>query len=536
MLDASTLTTAFTQLTCEPGDRDPLASLAGRITPGIVPVAVPESWRGASPALRTRIARARDPWLGPVGRLRYATTLAAPRTPAAREPGSPDLAVIRAARLPDQIWADWAIRLTNDNGARHDRFRSSALVALLIPHSDMPLSQITALAGGQLKRHIANYHMGKLTEGTAALRILTEIALALDARDIPIDYQRRRDLAASTTLIDRATWATLARDAGLHPGRVGHARRYLYELLTGCSLRTAPPPYQLPSADAQARYNDFITGIPASLVSALTGHARRLLDARGIDGEPVEWQPPPGWVTATAWPGADPAHTDPAPIHHAMLHEHTPPGQIAANLGISLDHLRQVLRCHPLPRPLRPIRRTLIPAPAPASPPPGQQPGVLYLDPAWLREEYLTWHRPLDDITAQIGCPVQTLNRFARDHGIPVRPRGISTFIAAAAPGCHPSDLPEPLRHALAGRTAQRRLHRLLVIGEHASIHQATQTLGLWPSSLYTQLARLEHACGGRLVHRSPCPGSDGILTPLGEQLRRQARDYLGLTATSPGT
>jgi hypothetical protein len=306
--------------------------------------------------------------------------------------------------------------------------------------------------------------------------------------------------------------------------------------LTGCSLRTAPPPYQLPSADAQARYNDFITGIPASLVSALTGHARRLLDARGIDGEPVEWQPPPGWVTATAWPGADPAHTDPAPIHHAMLHEHTPPGQIAANLGISLDHLRQVLRCHPLPRPLRPIRRTLIPAPAPASPPPGQQPGVLYLDPAWLREEYLTWHRPLDDITAQIGCPVQTLNRFARDHGIPVRPRGISTFIAAAAPGCHPSDLPEPLRHALAGRTAQRRLHRLLVIGEHASIHQATQTLGLWPSSLYTQLARLEHACGGRLVHRSPCPGSDGILTPLGEQLRRQARDYLGLTATSPGT
>jgi hypothetical protein len=78
--------------------------------------------------------------------------------------------------------------------------------------------------------------------------------------------------------------------------------------------------------------------------------------------------------------------------------------------------------------------------------------------------------------------------------------------------------------------------HRLLVIGEHASIHQATQTLGLWPSSLYTQLARLEPACGGRLVHRSRCPGSDGILTPLGEQLRRQARDYLGLTATSPGT
>lgn len=35
---------------------------------------------------------------------------------------------------------------------------------------------------------------------------------------------------------------------------------------------------------------------------------------------------------------------------------------------------------------------------------------------------------------------------------------------SGAAPGCHPRDLPEPLRHALIGRTARRRLHRLLVV------------------------------------------------------------------------
>lgn len=75
---------------------------------------------------------------------------------------------------------------------------------------------------------------------------------------------------------------------------------------------------------------------------------------------------------------------------------------------------------------------------------------MLYLDPAWLREEYLTWHRSLDDIAGQIGCPIQTLNRFAHEHGIPVRPRGSTVFIASgAAPGHHPRDLPEPLRHAL---------------------------------------------------------------------------------------
>ena len=108
----------------------------------------------------------------------------------------------------------------------------------------MPLNHITALVSGRLKRHVAGYHLGKLTD--PALRILTELALALDQRDIPIDYQRRRDLAAGTTLIDDRTWATIARapdDAARPPP--GHARRYLYELLTGCGLHTAPPPYQL---------------------------------------------------------------------------------------------------------------------------------------------------------------------------------------------------------------------------------------------------------------------------------------------------
>jgi hypothetical protein len=187
----------------------------------------------AAAELRTRIARARDPWLPPVDRLRHATTLAAPRAPVRRPPGHLDLAVIRAARLPDQIWPDWAIRLTDDNAARHDRFRSSALIALLLPHSDLPLNQITALVSGQLKRHVAGYQMGKLT-GPAAVRILTELAFALDARDIPVNYQRRRDLATSTTLIDDTTWIRIARDAGMRASRAGHARRYLYELLTGC--------------------------------------------------------------------------------------------------------------------------------------------------------------------------------------------------------------------------------------------------------------------------------------------------------------
>ena len=368
MLDAGALTTAFTLLTArpDPSGQDPLASLVTGIPPGTVPPAIPSSWRPANPALAARITRARDPWLRAADRLRHATTLPVPRTPAPCPPGTPDLAAARAARLPDQLWPDWAVRLTDDPASSsHDKFLPAALIALLLPHSGMPLNQITKMVGGQLRRHVTGYHMSKLT--TEALRILTEFAFAIDDHGIPIDYRRRRDLAAATTLIDDDAWARMTREAGMRLASVASARRYLYELLTGCALATAPSPYRL-SAGSLGSYSDFVLGLPASLTTALAGHARRLLDGWGIGHEPLQWQPPDDWVTATAWPGADPARTDPAPIHRALLNEDAPPAQIAADLGISLGHLRQVLRRHPLPRPRRPVRRTLIPAPEPASP------------------------------------------------------------------------------------------------------------------------------------------------------------------------
>jgi TniQ/Bacterial regulatory helix-turn-helix protein, lysR family len=529
MLDAGVLTAAFTLLTARPDSsgHDPLASLVTGIPPGTVPPAIPSSWRPASPALGSRIARARDPWLRPADRLRHATTLPVPRAPAPRAPGAPDLAAARAARLPDQLWPDWAVRLTDDDtSSSHDKFLPAALIALLLPHSDMPLNQVTTMVSGQFRRHITGYHMSRLTAG--ALRILTELALAIDDCDIPIDYQRRRDLAAAATLIDDDAWARMTREAGMRLAPAASARRYLYELLTGCGLAAAPPPYRL-RAGSHGSYSDFVLGMPASLATALAGHARHLLDGWGIGGEPLHWQPPDDWVTAPAWPGADPARTDPGPIHHALLNDATPPVQIASDLGISLGHLRQVLRRHPLPRPRRPVRYTLVPAPEPATRPPGQQPGVIYLDPSWLRREYLTWHRSLDDIAAQIGCPIQTLNRFAHDNGIPVRTRGTSSYMpAASAPGIHPRDLPQPLLSALIGPRARGRLDRLLVIADHSSILAAAKALGLWQAALYDQVARLERACGGQLVNRRPRP-PDVILTPLGQQLCHQAREHLGL-------
>lgn len=538
MLDAATIPAAFALLAGPRGDRrpDPLADLATRIPDDAAPAAVPATWGRASPALRARVAHARDTCVPTIDRLRHATTLPAPRVPEPRPPGAPDLAAARAARLPDQLWPDWALRLTSDTSVRHERFRPFALAALLLPHSDMPLRRITALVSSQLKPGAAGHHLGKLTD--PALRILTELAFAADQHHIPIDYQRRRALAASSTLIDDGTWAAITRATGTRTGRgsrTGHARRYLYEQITGCSLHTAPPPYQLDAQPAGIEYGEFTVTITASLASALHDHARSVLASWGIDGEPLQWQPPASWVTATTWPGADPAAADPGPVHRALLKGDMPVTSVALSLGISADHMRQILRHHPLPMPLRPTRRRLYPQAQQPAPHPAQNPDAIRIDLDWLREQYLTWHRTLADIAAEAGCTTAALKQFAHEHGIPVRPRGTKRYLSTStASGLHPSQIPEPLRQVLRGPQAAHRLHRLLLIEQHPSAHQAAQANGIANTVLYNQVARIERDCGGPVINRTPKTRTTGSLTPLGEQLCQQARDFLGLTATSP--
>jgi hypothetical protein len=109
---------------------------------------------------------------------------------------------------------------------------------------------------------------------------------------------------SSATLIDEDAWARMTREAGMRLAPVAGARRYLCEVLTGCALVTAPGPYRL-GAGSLGSYSDFVLGMPASLTTALAGHARRLLAGWGIDHERLHWQPPEvhdrGRVFAAAW-------------------------------------------------------------------------------------------------------------------------------------------------------------------------------------------------------------------------------------------
>jgi hypothetical protein len=429
------------------------------------------------------------------------------------------------------------------------------LVALLLPGSDLSLTDITALLPHRPDPTQAAHQLRRLAAtpgGAVALRILTELAFALDDTNIPIDYPRRRRLAVSTTLIDAATWRTYCRHAGLKPGgprRLDQARRYLYELITGNNLATAPRPYHLPEGMPRADYVEFTTTLPADLVAALTAHALDHLATAGITGEPLTWQPPTNWVTVTTWPGADPDRTDPAPIHQALRtrwHDAADHWALthadADALGIGIEHLRLVLRRHPIDHAPYPQHRpgAIVPAtPADHEPrfrvdPGPHHPKRIYLvNLHWLREEYLTWGRSLTDIAAQIGCRSATLKRFATTQDIPPRARGGATCIATGTISGHPADLPNPLRLALHGQRARHRLQRFLDITSYPSLGQAAEALSLHQPTLTSQLHVLEGACGGQLLQRNPRPQPVGPLTPLGELLCRQARDHLNLAANA---
>jgi ribosomal protein L37AE/L43A len=548
--DAAAFTDAVRQLAPPRTGADPLAALVARCYRGPRIPAVPSSWRPASPALTGRILHSRQSDLSPLDRLRHATTLTTPTIP---DRPAADPAPGRAAGLPDQLWPVWAIRLTDDDSIDGPFFRSAMTAALLLPLSDLPLGQLTTLlphqpgleaVGHQLRR------LATLPNTDTVLRILTELALALDRHPIPIDYTRRRRLTAETTLLDRPTWHALCAGSGLHVGRhrrLDLARCYLYELLTGGSLTTAPAPYRLTDATLRIDHIEFAAAMPGPLAAALTEHAEGLLATVGITGEPLIWHPPTDWVTVTTWPGADPETTDPAPIHQAVRqrwastpHNHWAPTQaVAAGLGISSQHLREVLRRHPIPAtPYRPNRRTLIATPANNGPPhraedhPDHPRRVFHLDPHWLREQRTTWGRTLQDIAAEIGCTPATLRNFATEQHIPPRSRNSTASIhTGAAPG-HPADLPDLLRAALRGRAARGRLERFLLITDqpHPSLTAAAASIGAHQSRLTTQLHRLEHACGGHLLQRRPNPQPLGPPTALGQQLRRQALRHLDWT------
>jgi DNA-binding transcriptional LysR family regulator len=148
------------------------------------------------------------------------------------------------------------------------------------------------------------------------------------------------------------------------------------------------------------------------------------------------------------------------------------------------------------------------------------------VEPTWLRHQYVVKRRTLPDIATELHTSPTALARVARELGVPLRGRGGASHAAALTPAI--DDLPEWIRPAFQGQQAIERVRRILALAEHPTINVAAQALGIHPSTLNTQLHRIETALDTKLITRA-VPYHPMTLTEAGQRFIDQARQALGL-------
>lgn len=532
------------------------------------PHSLPRPWCLASPELASRILTVRDPQLRPTDRLRWRTTTTG------RRPQDDPAELGR--HVPDGLWADWSLRLCPPQALDFASFRAAGAVALRLPGSSAPLEALCSHRGegASFARKVSRVLqvVAAAEGGPAVLRALTQLSDGLRSEGSPIDYGRRRKLAADAILIEREDWARVCAAAGIPTGgvlRLNQSRLWLWETLTGGLPHDAPATLR-PSSAGLGAYHSFVLRLPARALALLDAHARRVLDENGCADEPLLWSPPIHWTDVVEeLPGCDPDSLDHTKVT-ALLWRNLPPRDVAATLGTTIDHVRVVARRHPwfarsprVPNQRTPLpdelggdglralvvdqRRTLrsladefgvsrqavrhaleredIPVPPAYSHP------TYDIDPAWLRAQYVDRCRTLPDIAAEMGAAPTTVARLARQHGIVLRGRGDASHAASMSA---PEHLPQPLAKALLGQGGILRVRRFQVFARARSLGHGGRLLGVGQTVLLTQLTKLEEACGGGLIVRSPRGVAAQQLTALGRRLLAQADDHLGLNPEAP--
>jgi hypothetical protein len=523
-----------------------------------------------SQPLQRRLLTCADAYLPVSERLRYRTRTPTPRPP---EPGS-TVAADRARHIPQYLWPDWIVRFQPQRGVRSGDMAIDIPAALLIPGN--PARNIHAT--GQLNpwRNNISVFLGAISQHYPdVLTAICRIAEYLDQHGSPIDYRRRRDTFTDVEL-SIEQWTQICARADANPGRAArllHARRYLFQLLTGAHL--ANRQHALSTADPwqRQRYDHFDRQMTSPLRDQLHHHAAELLAAAGID-EPLTWSPPAACAAGLRLPGRDPDDIDMHTLRQLVLVSGIDTTTVARRLDVSIEHVRYALR-H-LHRPPRPHRKYSQPVAAetraraatiltaeffhrehidngkdldtlvaetgfsrrllrdharqagikPVSPYrrarikiPSARHGDR-IDPDWLRHQAGTLFRGNNDIGAELGVTGETIRRYRRQYGIPSRPTGSGGHVVTHLQ--HP-DLPPDIRHAVEGRrNGWQRLHRFQQMTAHPSLNSAAQAMKLHTQNLTLQLQRLEADIGAPLLHRAAHRHTQMTLTPRGRRLLDQ--------------
>ncbi|MFJ9902160.1 TniQ family protein [Streptomyces sp. NPDC101152] len=531
----------------------------------------PPHWAGLSPRLRGRFLRAADDGLGPLDRLRLRACIPTARTPS---PGdTPHLS--RARHVPQLLWPGWTLRFLPPQGLRVDLFRGIAAALLFLPGAFVRDGKGVLTP---LHEHLPNYVTRTLqvinhSGYGEVFPALCRIADYLDEHGSIIDYQQRRTLITSNVLSE-AQWQELCFRTNAHPGetstptspgRLLHAQRYVFQLLTGADLTDPRHSLAWKTPGDRSRYLNFSLSLSLAQRDALLQHAQRVLDDLGID-EPVTWQPPEECCHGLDLPGPRLDDIDFDAVRRLVIAEGGKPSDIALQLGVSLTHVRLALeRIDQQPREWRPhtptaawrmreqartvltpsflqreyldagktfrriaddtgIPRHVVVEQAKALGFPIYRTRRPFpIDEGWLRIQYLDHKRSTRDIATELGTTDETVRRRLQHVGITLRPQGVRSrtiMTTKLGTGC-----PRNIRAAVEGTLhGWLRLHRFEITMTFPSMETAANYLGAERSVLVAQFQRLENDLGGLLFHRSAF-GKPHRPTARGRALLRSLED-----------
>ncbi|WP_128433219.1 TniQ family protein [Streptomyces cyaneus] len=525
-------------------------------------------WSQLSPPTQRRFLHAGDHTMGALDRVRFSSCTSRARVP---EPDDQS-ATARIRHVPQLLWPSWTVRLMPREGTQENLFRGIAAALLLLPgEPDLRARGVTDRLGPHLPNAMTvTLQRALKSSHPAVLTALCNLAHYLDDHGSPIDYERRRRLIPATP-ITPDEWRELCFRAGTQPGeqlnsktsqapRYLNAQRYLNQLLTGADLTDPRHPLALRSVSDRSRYFAFPPSLTLAQRDALHHHAVGILHDLNID-EPLTWEPPQECADGLALPGRRLDDLDLEEVRRIVITEQRAPREAARELDTTLTHIRFALERVPRePRtwgrrssvgswrlrqqaksiftadflqreyvdngkPLRDIaRETGIPRPLAVAH--ARALGITVrrtrkpfpIDPAWLREQYLTHKRSTHDIAEELGTDDETVRRRLKHLKIPLRPPGVHSRTIMTKTDAR---LPRAVRAAVEGTLhGWLRLHRFQISMRFPSLDSAAQYLKAEPNALATQFQRLEHNIGTTLFKRAAF-GRPQQPTQQGRQLLR---------------
>ena len=474
--------------------------------------------------------KAFSPHLSAFGQLRYRATTPMPRTPDMTSAAIDHL----AQSLSGSLWAAWALPF-HISGMRLSTLRQVLSCAVIAVGAGIQRSTARELLGtitapaqmgilaAKLQRH------PRWQDMASGIYTLHDY---LTSTHCPVNYRRRRQLDYSD-LLPETRWREICIETATGPGvgrKIDVARSWLFERLSGSAARTSP------FIRAATNYGDFceaIDNFPLLLTPALSQHlhaeAVSFLTTRNLE-EPVTWHPPLELLKGLNLPGPDPSVVDLKDLQDRVVNDCGSPGNIAEQLGTTIDVIRYLLTDAPARHPpdrrspdlrdrltrsqfhylyqqkqmtcteiaqLHAVSRSAVCALGHEYGLPIQR-GSRRIRPIsrdWLHDQLTTKQLSYSEIGRDAGMSRQVIRRRAKEYGITPPPRHHRQVEDS-------DSIPAILRPAV-GRKGRLRLQRFAAVHQYRTLTEAAAALGVHGTPLRRQIATLEHDLGSPLITRA---------------------------------